>query len=126
LHAADLGPAYLWLKRFLQHLQLGCSERRWVLKSPDHVYGLVKLQRLGFLRRINEGESDPDLLFDGVQHFDYLVVDNTRYASADRLLLQASSVRGGFGSFLTENGKSTKEDKQGDELADMRRFPKYS
>jgi len=43
LHAADLGPAYLWQKRFLQHLQLGSPERPWVLKSPDHVYGLDKL-----------------------------------------------------------------------------------
>jgi hypothetical protein len=30
-------------KRFLQHLQLGCPTRRWVLKSPDHVYGLEEL-----------------------------------------------------------------------------------
>ena len=43
LHAADLGPTYRWQKRFLQHLQLGYSNRRWVLKSPDHVYGLDKL-----------------------------------------------------------------------------------
>jgi hypothetical protein len=43
LKAADLGPAYRWQKRFLQHLQLRCSKRRWVLKSPDHVYGLDKL-----------------------------------------------------------------------------------
>jgi len=43
LHAADLGPVYSWQKRFLQHLQLGCPKRRWVLKSPDHVYGLDKL-----------------------------------------------------------------------------------
>jgi LPS sulfotransferase NodH len=43
LHTADLGPAYLWQKRFLQYLQLDCSDRRWVLKSPDHVYGLDRL-----------------------------------------------------------------------------------
>ena len=43
LHAADLGPVYRWQKRFLQHLQTGCPKRRWVLKSPDHVYGLDKL-----------------------------------------------------------------------------------
>lgn len=43
LHAADLGPVYRWQKWFLQHLQLGCPNRRWVLKSPDHVYGLDKL-----------------------------------------------------------------------------------
>jgi hypothetical protein len=38
LHAADFGPTYNWQKRFLQHLQLGCSTRRWVLKSPDHIF----------------------------------------------------------------------------------------
>jgi Sulfotransferase family len=43
LHSADLGPTYRWQKRFLQYLQMGCPKRRWVLKSPDHVYGLDKL-----------------------------------------------------------------------------------
>ena len=43
LHAADLGPTYHWQKRFLQHLQTGCPGRRWVLKSPDHIYSLDKL-----------------------------------------------------------------------------------
>ena len=43
LHGTDLGPAYRWQKRFLQHLQANCSNRRWVLKSPDHVYGLDAL-----------------------------------------------------------------------------------
>ncbi|MBV9645384.1 MAG: sulfotransferase [Verrucomicrobia bacterium] len=43
LHAADLGPIYRWQKRFLQYLQMGSSNRRWVLKSPDHIYGLDKL-----------------------------------------------------------------------------------
>ena len=43
LRTADLGPTYRWQKRFLQHLQAGCSNKRWVLKSPDHVYGLDKL-----------------------------------------------------------------------------------
>jgi len=43
LHAADLRPAYAWQKRFLQHLESGCSARRWVLKSPDHVRGLEAL-----------------------------------------------------------------------------------
>ena len=43
LHKADLGPTYAWQKRFLQYLQLGCPKRRWVLKAPDHVYGLDKL-----------------------------------------------------------------------------------
>jgi hypothetical protein len=43
LHAADLGPTYRWQRRFLQYLQMECSHRRWVLKSPDHVYSLDKL-----------------------------------------------------------------------------------
>jgi hypothetical protein len=34
LRTADLGPTYGWQKRFLQHLQLGRPNRRWVLKSP--------------------------------------------------------------------------------------------
>jgi len=43
LHAADLAPIYSWQKRFLQYLQLGCSNKRWILKSPDHICGLDKL-----------------------------------------------------------------------------------
>jgi len=43
LHAADLGPAYAWQKRFLQHLQSRHPTQRWVLKSPDHVFGLEAL-----------------------------------------------------------------------------------
>lgn len=46
LNQADLVPAYAWEKRFLQHLQWGCPARRWVLKSPDHVYGLAALFRV--------------------------------------------------------------------------------
>jgi hypothetical protein len=43
LRTADLRPAYHWQRRFLQHLQSGTAERHWVLKSPDHVYGLEAL-----------------------------------------------------------------------------------
>ncbi|HUC85026.1 MAG TPA: sulfotransferase [Candidatus Acidoferrales bacterium] len=43
LRQADLRPAYAWQRRFLQHLQSGQPSRRWVLKSPDHVYGLEAL-----------------------------------------------------------------------------------
>jgi hypothetical protein len=43
LHATDLGPTYAWQKRFLQHLQAESPNQRWVLKSPDHVYGLASL-----------------------------------------------------------------------------------
>jgi hypothetical protein len=43
LDAADLAPAYIWQKRFLQHLQSGNPAPRWVLKSPDHVRSLEAL-----------------------------------------------------------------------------------
>jgi hypothetical protein len=40
LRASNLGPAYTFQRRFLQHLQSGGPLKRWVLKSPDHVFGL--------------------------------------------------------------------------------------
>jgi hypothetical protein len=43
LRSTDLTQVYEWQKRFLQHLQLGCPVRRWVLKAPDHVYSLKEL-----------------------------------------------------------------------------------
>lgn len=43
LHSADLTPAYAWERRFLQHLQPRGFAGRWVLKSPDHAYGLDAL-----------------------------------------------------------------------------------
>jgi len=43
LRSADLMPAYTCEKRFLQYLQASGSRKRWILKSPDHVYGLEEL-----------------------------------------------------------------------------------
>jgi hypothetical protein len=43
LRTADLTPAYAWEKRLLQFLQSGRPAARWLLKSPDHVYGLEGL-----------------------------------------------------------------------------------
>ena len=43
LRSADLVPAYRWERRFLQHLQQNQRATRWVLKAPDHVYGLDAL-----------------------------------------------------------------------------------
>jgi hypothetical protein len=37
-------PAYEFHKRFLQHLQHQEGRRRWVLKSPDHVFALEALR----------------------------------------------------------------------------------
>lgn len=43
LHSLDLRPVYWWQRRFMQHLQSGDPRTRWILKSPDHVYGLEEL-----------------------------------------------------------------------------------
>jgi hypothetical protein len=43
LREGNLGPAYAWQKRFLQYLQLSGPDKNWILKSPEHVYGLDQL-----------------------------------------------------------------------------------
>jgi hypothetical protein len=43
LREGNLGPAYAWQKRFLQYLQLSAPNKNWILKSPEHVYGLDHL-----------------------------------------------------------------------------------
>lgn len=43
LRQGNLGPAYVWQKRFLQYLQLSGPPKNWILKSPEHVYGLDHL-----------------------------------------------------------------------------------
>ncbi len=40
IHAVGFLDAYRFHRRFLQHLQAHCPGRRWVLKSPDHVFAL--------------------------------------------------------------------------------------
>jgi hypothetical protein len=39
----DLSPAYAWHRRFLQHLQFGRSECRWILKAPAHMFAVPNL-----------------------------------------------------------------------------------
>jgi hypothetical protein len=46
LRHADLTPAYECEKRFLQYLQSEGPARRWVLKSPDHIFGLERLLKV--------------------------------------------------------------------------------
>ena len=43
LRATGLQAAYAWQKRFLQHLQSRGPAKRWILKSPDHLYALEEL-----------------------------------------------------------------------------------
>jgi Sulfotransferase family len=42
---ADLGPAYDFHRRFLQHLQWRMPAGHWVLKAPSHVFGFEALFR---------------------------------------------------------------------------------
>jgi Sulfotransferase family len=44
LHATGFLDAYRFHRRFLQHLQAHRPERRWVLKSPDHVFALDEVR----------------------------------------------------------------------------------
>jgi hypothetical protein len=43
LHVADLGPAYRWHRRYLQHLQSRHPAEQWLLKSPAHLWHLEAL-----------------------------------------------------------------------------------
>ncbi len=43
LHEADLGPAYRWHRRYLQHLQSRHPADQWLLKSPAHLWHLDAL-----------------------------------------------------------------------------------
>ena len=43
LYEADMAPAYRWHRQFLQHLQSRHPARRWVLKSPAHIWCLRAL-----------------------------------------------------------------------------------
>lgn len=43
LHEADMAPAYRWHRRVLQVLQSKHPARRWVLKSPGHIWCLEAL-----------------------------------------------------------------------------------
>jgi hypothetical protein len=43
LNEADMAPAYRWHRQFLQHLHARHPARRWVLKSPAHIWCLPAL-----------------------------------------------------------------------------------
>jgi hypothetical protein len=43
LRDADLGPAYRWHRRYLQHLQSRHPAEQWLLKSPAHLWHLNAL-----------------------------------------------------------------------------------
>jgi hypothetical protein len=43
LRSSNMIPTYAWEKHFLQYLQQHAPIRRWVLKAPDHDFGLEAL-----------------------------------------------------------------------------------
>lgn len=45
LHDADMSDAYAWHHRFLQHLQSEHHSKRWLLKSPAHLWCLPELMK---------------------------------------------------------------------------------
>ncbi len=59
LDRQGLEPAYRFHRRFLQHLQHGAPPRRWVLKSPDHVFALDALLSVYPDARIVMTHRDP-------------------------------------------------------------------
>src|SRR5208337_3285078 len=68
LHTTDCKPAYVWQNRFLQHLQLSGPAGRWVLKSPDHAYGLEALFSVFPDARVVQTHRNPvDVLKSSIQ-----------------------------------------------------------
>jgi hypothetical protein len=43
IYEAEMAPAYRWHRSYLQHLQSRHPARRWVLKSPGHIWALGPL-----------------------------------------------------------------------------------
>ncbi len=43
LDTTDQAPAFVFHKTFLQHLQYGSPEKRWVLKAPAHLFTLEQI-----------------------------------------------------------------------------------
>lgn len=54
-----LERAYAFHRRMLQHLQWRCPPRRWVLKAPDHVFGMEGLLKIYPDARIVMTHRDP-------------------------------------------------------------------
>jgi hypothetical protein len=90
----------------------GLSSTSLSNKLPHGLLGSLA-EWLAFFRRINEGKSNPNLLFLADQHFDRVPVDDAYCASADRFLLEAGIVCGRLELTLADNGKKTGENQRG-------------
>jgi hypothetical protein len=89
LRTCDLGPAYGFHRRFLQHLQWLCPGERWVLKAPDHVHALPSLLGIYPDARIVFLHRDPLKVLGSVASLTKLLLDafgnhiNARQVGAD-------------------------------------------
>ena len=95
-----------------------------IFTKQQLAHGLFRslTERLAFLWRIDKSDTDPDLFFAEDAHVDRVAVDNACYASVDRHVLQAKSVRDRRGRILANNAKSAGENNQGDESSKHGRF----
>jgi Sulfotransferase family len=93
LHSTDLGPAYLWQRRFLQYLQSRDLETRWILKSPHHVYGLEELFAIFPDAVVIQTHRDPlKVLRSSTEPVDVLDSLFLRRVDADRIAQREASV----------------------------------
>lgn len=73
LRSTDLTPVYAWQRRFLQHLEADSPPARWVLKSPDHGFGLDALFAVFPDARIVQTHRNPaDVLRSSIQLLEVL------------------------------------------------------
>jgi hypothetical protein len=104
LYEADMAPAYRWHRCYLQHLQSRHPAKRWVLKSPGHIWALgdllaeypnallVQTHRdplrmiasisslIALLRRL--ASDDPSLPEAAAEFADYILEGNDRSVAA--------------------------------------------
>ena len=59
LEEADMAPAYEYHRRFLQLLQWKCPAKRWVLKSPGHLWTLPEMLAMYPDARLIQTHRDP-------------------------------------------------------------------
>ena len=85
LNEADLGPAYLFHRQFLQHLQSRWPAERWVLKAPPHLFSLKAIFEAYPDARLIQTHRHPESVIPSVANLDATL----RYAFSDHQDLPA-------------------------------------
>lgn len=85
LYEADLGPAYIFHRQFLQHLQSRWPAKRWVLKAPPHMFSLKAIFQAYPDARIIQTHRHPQSVIASVASLDATL----RHALSDDQDLQA-------------------------------------